>query len=212
MCAVSGVVHRQNVQIEHFLLSKSICWSFAKKRDSAMEGAESAYAALSDLLICVVLDEAMVLKMFRAPYYIMGDLWVRTPNVGTVTREPGKKKNRPHTFWRKVKAWCGCCVSRYDSSKRQTQKHRDPDETRKSKTQGRMPNYVAFSAFIVLLLCTPVFVCRLCAFTATFRLFLQCPRLVSLKTRTRLCDFTHLQLSATRNPAKYRQFTQTIHN
>ena len=58
VCWVSEVVHRENVENEPFLLMKSICWGFAKKRDSARNGAESANEALSDILICVHLDQA----------------------------------------------------------------------------------------------------------------------------------------------------------
>ena len=178
-----------------------------------MEGAESAYAALSDLLICVVLDEVMVLKIFRTPYYIMGDLWVRTPNVGTVTREPGKKKKSTTHFLEESQSvvWVLCESLRLvkKANPKAPRPRRNP-KIENTRTHAKLCRFLSVHCFASLHAC--VFVCRLCAFTATFRLFLQCPRLVSLKTRTRLCDFTHLQLSATRNPAQYRQFTQTIHN
>ena len=130
----------------------------------------------------------------------MGDLWVRTPNVGTVTRDTWQKKNRPHTFWRKVKAWCGCCVSRSDSSKRQTQKHRDPDETRKSKTQGRVCQIMSLSQrslfclsgrlclFVVCALLQQLFAC----FCSVQGLFLLKPELAFVISHT--CSYQQREI------------------
>jgi len=61
---------------------------------------------------------------------------VRTPPV-TAQLLRRKKKNSTEQFRRKVKAWCGRCVS--SSSAKQSQKHCDYDKTQKTENTSEEP-------------------------------------------------------------------------
>ena len=76
-------------------------------------------------------DSALCAKFLSTRCYIMGDHWSETP---WPKPKPAKvQKRSTNHFWRKVKAWCGCCVGCFKRSVKQIQTHRDRDETNKTK-------------------------------------------------------------------------------